>query len=458
MKESIKNADYIGVIPEKRILGSILPYINQDGAWNHSSRGCLAVMDYILKNKKINNPNDIGELVSSNCHIDLEEFGLYRYMFENLDDIVLITCHTSLIKFVKKEFSFKKVDLLKIPPEFKYQSQFDSLNSHSHFDDYYQDVIENIYKDSYRRVYIVAAGFLGKIYCKHIKNAGGIGLDLGSIVDQWLGYDTRSFNDKVKPMMGLRLNHFKYKLNTEGDKTYTDNYCSQNIIRNFTNIDQTKVNIDFLICSHPRSGSGYVTKVFKKYDIQIGHEKMGSDGMSSWLHSAYDYNVPIFKRGEDIAPSRYILKPKYLIMLIRDPMLAIPSIMLENKNLMSFRYRRYHILKNFDIDIERYKSNFEKAVASYVYWNMLIQNQNPTYHIKLSILEKGVYKLLVGLGLCKKSYKESDKGFKYNSSEVKLGIVKPRINKSDFLNLNENLLQDLKLLCSRYKFDIFMTN
>ena len=40
-------------------------------------------------------------------------------------------------------------------------------------------------------VFIVAAGYLGKSYCARVRDRGGIGLDLGSIVDEWLGYDTR---------------------------------------------------------------------------------------------------------------------------------------------------------------------------------------------------------------------------------------------------------------------------
>ena len=44
-------------------------------------------------------------------------------------------------------------------------------------------------------VFLVGAGFLGKIYCQTIKNLGGIALDIGSAADYWMGYQTRPFTN-----------------------------------------------------------------------------------------------------------------------------------------------------------------------------------------------------------------------------------------------------------------------
>ena len=42
-----------------------------------------------------------------------------------------------------------------------------------------------------RRVVLVSAGMLGKIYCHWIKQAGGVAIDIGSAADHWCGYATR---------------------------------------------------------------------------------------------------------------------------------------------------------------------------------------------------------------------------------------------------------------------------
>ena len=40
-------------------------------------------------------------------------------------------------------------------------------------------------------VFLVGAGLLGKIYCSRIRTLGGIALDIGSLGDAWMGFDTR---------------------------------------------------------------------------------------------------------------------------------------------------------------------------------------------------------------------------------------------------------------------------
>lgn len=40
-------------------------------------------------------------------------------------------------------------------------------------------------------VFLVAAGLLGKVYCHRIHRLGGIAIDVGSVVDAWMGFGTR---------------------------------------------------------------------------------------------------------------------------------------------------------------------------------------------------------------------------------------------------------------------------
>jgi hypothetical protein len=47
------------------------------------------------------------------------------------------------------------------------------------------------------RLVIVGAGYLGKWICDEARTRGGVALDLGSIVDYWVGLKTRSYLDLV---------------------------------------------------------------------------------------------------------------------------------------------------------------------------------------------------------------------------------------------------------------------
>jgi hypothetical protein len=40
-------------------------------------------------------------------------------------------------------------------------------------------------------LFLVAGGLLGKIYCDRIKRSGGVAIDIGSLIDAWLGAPTR---------------------------------------------------------------------------------------------------------------------------------------------------------------------------------------------------------------------------------------------------------------------------
>ena len=61
----------------------------------------------------------------------------------------------------------------------------------AHFPDYFNDLCSSISVAYKGEVFLVAAGFLGKIYCNIIKEQGGIALDIGSAADYWLNYNTR---------------------------------------------------------------------------------------------------------------------------------------------------------------------------------------------------------------------------------------------------------------------------
>ncbi len=41
------------------------------------------------------------------------------------------------------------------------------------------------------KLFLVAGGILGKFYCGRIKGSGGVAIDVGSLVDMWMGAETR---------------------------------------------------------------------------------------------------------------------------------------------------------------------------------------------------------------------------------------------------------------------------
>ena len=131
--------------------------------------------------------------------------------------------------------------------------------------------------------------------------------------------------------------------------------------------------------SHPRSGSGYMAKLFQSAGYDVGHEKVGKHGISSWLMAVYDPPVWTFdhKRRDEY-------KFKTTIQIIREPIPAISSIALTESASVNFR-SRYVLM---------YGNLIERAVMSYIGWNKLIQSQSPNYVWQLENAHKSLSSLL----------------------------------------------------------------
>ena len=137
-------------------------------------------------------------------HTDLELWDCYLEIIGSLESISIISCHERLGDYIQKRFGIKSVTSYVIPGESRYQRVFNQQPKEEHFPVVYEDLIGKLPYVSKDKVFLVGAGFLGKIYCDLIKQYGGIALDLGSQMDRWAGYQTRIDNEFGMTFQGLR--------------------------------------------------------------------------------------------------------------------------------------------------------------------------------------------------------------------------------------------------------------
>jgi len=140
--------------------------------------------------------------------------------------------------------------------------------------------------------------------------------------------------------------------------------------------------IPLAVIGSPRCGTGYMAHALRQYGLDIGHEMIGRDGISSWLFAVRDTDLPfggcVFSRN-----SKYVF-PRQTIAVIRDARNAIPSLILENtKNIQSYAFRRRWILKKHDIDIDSFRDDFTRALAAYTFWYRIVLENRPTMWIRL---------------------------------------------------------------------------
>jgi hypothetical protein len=227
-------------------------------------------------------------------------------------------------------------------------------------------------------------------------------------------------------------------LNTNGQNAEAAAYeqCIQNHI-------MRKEYRPLLLSGHPRCGTGYAAALCRANGLDVGHEADGADGICSWM-LAVNKKAPYSK--DRIASLRDRLSWSGLICVTRNPVEAIPSIMVDNIYAPpSYEFRRQAILEQFDIDLNHLATNFHRAVASYTYWyKILLKQTSLVFRIEegpraladrlLNVDDVEFVNMITGKQI------SSDPG-RVNSSKRYKGVVREKIdpNPSDWISLPKSL-------------------
>lgn len=209
----------------------------------------------------------------SSIHRNLQEEGLYKNLLTGLDVIGLITCR-DVGETLKNTFSIKRVVVYKIPEEAGHADNADAVARH--FPDRFEELRTTINVEKPGMLFLVGAGPCGKVYCRWIKERGGIAIDIGSTFDAWAGKATRAYMWESKDA-GKAMSE-KYLLNAtpneqpKADKTLNKFYTEfKNASRNEQALEllrqkplSTK---NYLICITPRSGSSWLCDAISKCGV-----------------------------------------------------------------------------------------------------------------------------------------------------------------------------------------------
>ena len=112
-------------------------------------------------------------------------------LLEGLDVLGVISPHPGLADALGRRLRIADVKSHVVPGEGRLPSAPAARASGRHFPGAYERLLADLEVPRPGCVFLVAAGLLGKIYCARIKALGGIALDVGALVDAWMGFDTR---------------------------------------------------------------------------------------------------------------------------------------------------------------------------------------------------------------------------------------------------------------------------
>lgn len=125
----------------------------------------------------------------------------------------------------------------------------------------------------------------------------------------------------------------------------------------------------FLVLGHPRSGTGFMSQLFFRFGLDVGHEMMCQDGISSWMFAVEENQVYT-----DESLNRKDFDFEHVIMVIRNPMDIICSTYWTENVGPSLQFRQKYI----DMDG---LNLVERAVKSVLGWYKIIEEQKPAVTI-----------------------------------------------------------------------------
>lgn len=193
LQASVARADVVGVP-----FGLRLAHEYRIG----SLRGVTACVNIL---RRLEQPGLTGAhtaFCSQDIHLDLHQRGGFARLLRLPVPVGVVSCHPDLGLRLARLHGARVTRMLVVPEEQGFAGVDAGLSSitgvsgmtEPHFPFAYHRLREALRTQAGQaRLWLVAAGYLGKLYCDVLREAGAVALDIGSIVDGWCGAVTRPY-------------------------------------------------------------------------------------------------------------------------------------------------------------------------------------------------------------------------------------------------------------------------
>jgi len=190
--------------------------------------------------------------------------------------------------------------------------------------------------------------------------------------------------------------------------------------------------IRILGVGHPRTGTGFTAWLLKSWGLNVGHEKLESDGIVAWQFAVEDGPWP-FIEGVEFRP-----KWENLIYNVRDPKTSIASIAFTENATLPYRIESGGALKS--------PNPVEQAIHSILRWDQLITRMKPDLTYRIEDEAPKLFEFL------------KSKGFEVNWIEPQSGInARQHATISDLEKEMQSVRPSLRMkinsYCIKYGYD-----
>lgn len=171
---AMQDADALGVPTLERLLRDVRLERREFLAPGRAGRGLRTVMEAIES-------GILRPFTSAHIQHDLEKYGLYETLLDGAD-ILAVSCHAKL-----------PYETILIPPRHASLASFGMEMGPKILPEVLDETIAKLPGDLAGRLVVVGAGYAGKVIIQAAKARGAVAVDLGSILDYWVGAATRSY-------------------------------------------------------------------------------------------------------------------------------------------------------------------------------------------------------------------------------------------------------------------------
>lgn len=131
-------------------------------------------------------------------HYDYHTSGAVFRALSEQKRIGLISCRSRLPRMLEDLFGVS-VAFYQIPDMFE---QLPAAQTVTGYAERFEQILQLRLVDRPGMLFLVGGGLYGKLFCSLVKSQGGVALDLGSLLDAWLGIPSRPTVLKSKFIMG----------------------------------------------------------------------------------------------------------------------------------------------------------------------------------------------------------------------------------------------------------------
>ncbi len=131
--------------------------------------------------------NETQTITDAAVHRYLQFSLLYRALLKDIDFLGIISSR-NIVDTLKSKFGVRHLDYYAIRGEAQYPGPVEQR----HYPDAFRKLYDCLNVPFPGALFLVGAGVFGKVYCKWIKDRGGIALDIGSIFEPWGNIPSRT--------------------------------------------------------------------------------------------------------------------------------------------------------------------------------------------------------------------------------------------------------------------------